>query len=79
MIIKKPWISEKATDLAALGKYVFLVEQTAARKQLKQTLEKMYGVHIEKVNTINSRQSAKRYKKIVITLKEGEKIDIVPH
>lgn len=78
-IIKQPWISEKATDLATGGKYVFLVEDTARRRQIKEAIEKMYMVHVTKMNTIRVLYGDTRYKKAVVTLKEGEKIDIIPH
>lgn len=78
-VIKQPWISEKATDLAARGKYVFLVEESAHRRQIMEAVEKMYKVHVTKMNTIRVSYKDKRYKKAVVTLKEGEKIDILPH
>ncbi|MFH1188539.1 MAG: 50S ribosomal protein L23 [bacterium] len=78
-IIKQPWISEKATDLTTIGKYVFLVEDAAHRRQIKEIIEKMYAVHITKMNTVRVVYGNTRYKKAVVTLKEGEKIDIIPH
>jgi ribosomal protein L23 len=36
-------------------------------------------VHIEKINTVRVVYGGKRYKKAVVTVKEGEKIDILPH
>jgi large subunit ribosomal protein L23 len=77
--IKQPWISEKSTDLAAMGKYVFLVDMNAHRRQIREAIEKFYKVHIEKINTVRVVYGGKRYKKAVVTVKEGEKIDILPH
>jgi len=78
-LIKKPWISEKSTDLSVLGKYVFLVLPEANSREIKQIVEKMYGVHVVKTNVINIKKDGKDFKKVIVTLKKGEVIDIVPH
>lgn len=81
--IKKPWISEKSTGLAELGKYVFLVPPTAQAKQIKDAIEKIYKVHVVKMNIVRVDHSNKRthksMKKAIATLKKGETIDIIPH
>lgn len=79
LLIKKPWISEKATDLAGLGKYVFIVEHNATSCEIKKAIESIYKVHVVKVNILNKVLNGKSIKKAVVTLREGEKIDIVPH
>ena len=87
-IIKRLWITEKATRLAKAGKYIFVVEKSAKAKQIKEALERTYGVHIIKTNIVNVPARRKRgpqgaarggaYKKAIVTLKSGEKIDILP-
>ncbi len=77
-IIKKPWITEKSTRLAQEGKYVFLVPREAQSKQIGESLERIYGIHVVKVNVMNIPGRGGEYKKAIVTLKEGEKIDIVP-
>lgn len=78
-LIKKPWISEKSTDLSVLGKYVFLALPEANSREIKQIVEKMYGVHVVKTNIVNIKKDGKGFKKVIVTLKKGEAIDIVPH
>ncbi|MDP3991802.1 MAG: 50S ribosomal protein L23 [Candidatus Colwellbacteria bacterium] len=78
LLIKKPIISEKATDISAAGKYVFLVHPKVNKKQVKELIEKIYKVHAIKVNIIRIQSKTQSYKKAIITLKEGETIDIIP-
>ena len=88
-IVKYPLITEKAHDLSALGKYVFLVDNKANATEVKKVLKNIYKVDIVKVNVINAKPKPRRlgrsigvkagYKKVIITLKEGQKLDILPH
>jgi len=79
LLIKKPIISEKATDLSAAGKYVFLIHPKTNKKQVKELIEKIYTVHVTAVNIIRIHSRSQSYKKAIVTLKEGEKIsDITP-
>lgn len=86
-VIKAPIITEKSASISADGKKVVLKVATDANKvQIKQAVEKVFGVKVEKVNTINVRPKKKRvgryvgttkaYKKAVITLAEGSKLDL---
>lgn len=79
LLIKKPLISEKATVLAALNKYVFLVLPHTAKPEIKKAVESIYKVHVLKMNVLNNTNKDKKIRKIIITLKKGDKIDIVPH
>ena len=78
-IIKKPWISEKATSLSENGKYVFLVDDAAKSHQIKQEVEKIYKVHVTDVNIVRVGHNDKTMKKAIVTLKKGETIDVIPH
>ena len=78
LLIKQPIISEKATDVSALGKYVFLVHPKTAKKQVKELVAKIYKVHPVKVNVIKVASKGHDYKKAIVTLKEGESLDIIP-
>jgi len=81
-----PHISEKAGMLQAQNKYVFKVIPGATKYGVRDSIEEQYGVLVEKVAMI--RVSAKSirvgkrmgekqgYKKAVVTLKEGHKIEI---
>lgn len=89
-ILIKPIVTEKMTNLGTdLNRYGFVVHKNANKIQIKQAVEKMYGVSVESVNTIlyggkaKSRFTksgvvtgkTKSYKKAIVTLAEGEMID----
>jgi large subunit ribosomal protein L23 len=88
LLIKHAWITEKSTDLSGLRKYVFIVDRKANKSEIKKAIESIYKVKVSGVNIINTKGKQKRlgrslgktsaFKKAVVTLKEGEKIDIVP-
>lgn len=88
-LIQRPIITEKAHDMSALGKYVFLVASDANRPEVKKVIEREYKVHVVKLNVINTSSKPRRvgrnigvkpgYKKIIVTLREGEKLDVLPH
>ncbi|MBK0383248.1 50S ribosomal protein L23 [Pedobacter sp. SD-b] len=89
-ILRKPVLTEKATMLTEkLNRYTFQCDQRANKLQIKSAIEAMYGVNIDSVNTmvvvgkLKTRSTkagmvsgrAAKYKKAVVTLKEGEVID----
>ena len=88
-VLKSPLVTEKVSALNEKGKYGFIVEQTANKIDIKNAVEKMYGVNVESVNTINVLGKKKTrftkagtlsgrkpdYKKAIITLAAGEVID----
>ena len=86
-IIKKPWVTEKATSLGVLRQYVFLVEKTATKPNIKRAIEELYKVNVTAVNVVNRAAKQKRFRgvmrsaggtqrKAIVTLKEGQKIDM---
>jgi len=89
-VIVKPIITEKMSNLEEkLGRYGFIVENSANKVQIKKDVESAYGVTVESVNTMRYAGKAKRnrktwamdgrtrsFKKAIVTLKEGEVIDI---
>jgi large subunit ribosomal protein L23 len=85
-LVQHPHITEKATDLNAAGKYVFVVERSASKNEVKKAVKEMYKVDAVSVNMIVHRGKPKRYrnirrmtagmKKAVVTLKKGQTIDI---
>ena len=85
-MIFAPVITEKSASMEAEGKYVFKVDVRANKTQIKQAVEKIYNVKVTKVNTLNVRPKKKRvgryvgatsaYKKAIITLAEGSKIEL---
>lgn len=84
--IKRPHITEKGTDLNAIGKYIFMVEPSATKNEIKKALKKIYSVDVVKIQTITRQTREKKfrrragtkegYKKAIVTLKEGQKIEI---
>ena len=86
-LIKKPWVTERATDLSALGKYVFIVKPHATKPEIKKAIHEIYKVEVASVNVVNRASKRKRfggimkgkkegYRKAIVTLKEGQKIEI---
>jgi large subunit ribosomal protein L23 len=51
-VLKKPLVTEKISDLNEKGKYGFVVDNGANKIQIKNAVEKMYGVTVEKVATM---------------------------
>lgn len=85
-ILVAPHITEKSTELTEKNKYVFKVHPQANKIDIKKAVEKFYNVGVTKVNTtkippkIKMRQGkpGKKpgYKKAIVTLQEGDKIDL---
>jgi large subunit ribosomal protein L23 len=89
-VLKRPIITEKVTAQGGLGKYAFEVELNANKIQIKEAIEKLYGVNVKSVDTMRSigkkksRTSGGKFvtgktstiKKAIVTVAEGEIIDI---
>ncbi len=86
-VILEPLITEKITrETEKLFKYAFRVHPKANKIQIKSAVEKIFNVHVTRVNTINQGGKWRRvrfqpgktaaWKKAIVTLKQGEKIDI---
>lgn len=59
-IIIKPIITEKSMEDMALGKYTFEVDKRATKSEVKRAIESIFGVTVEKVNTMNVLGKVKR-------------------
>jgi large subunit ribosomal protein L23 len=59
-IIRKPFITEKSNMEAANGKYTFIVDVNSTKTEIKQAVEKLFQVKVQKVNTANFRGKIKR-------------------
>lgn len=59
-IIKRPVLSEKSYSGIANKRYVFEVAVDANKIEIKEAIEKIFGVKVEKVNTVNVRGKLKR-------------------
>lgn len=86
LVLKSPHITEKSVLMNEKGAYVFKVEERSNKIIIKKAIEKLYSVHVEKVNITKS--PAKKifvkgkwgmrsgFKKAAVYLKKGEKIEI---
>ena len=82
-IIIKPVLTEKGYDGIADKKYTFYVKKDANKTQIKLAVEKVFGVKVDKVNTVNCKGKLKRMgrnegytpdrKKAIVTLKADSK------
>jgi large subunit ribosomal protein L23 len=89
-VLRRPLVTEKSSyQSGKLNQYSFVVADSATRKQVKDAIETLYDVTVEKVNIINT--TAKRgrrlrsrrllirkpsYKKAIVTLAEGQTLEI---
>jgi large subunit ribosomal protein L23 len=85
-ILLKPVISEKSYALLDENKYTFIVAPHANKTQIRQAVEAVFSVKVLGVNTINRQGKRKRTRtgfgkrkdtrRAIVTLAEGERIDI---
>ena len=59
-IIIRPLLTEKGYDGIADKKYTFVVAKSADKRQIKAAVEKLFGVSVESVNTVNCKGKLKR-------------------
>lgn len=84
-ILVEPWITEEATRIAEMNKYIFKVAKNANKDEIKKAVEDVYGVKVEEVNTINIHRKKRTrgrttgwkpgYKKAIVSVKVGDKIE----
>jgi large subunit ribosomal protein L23 len=85
-IIRRPIITEKSSVMdEALNKVVFEVDRRATKHQVREAVEKLFKVKVIKVNTMRVRGKPVRrgwsftnksnWKKVIVTLREGDRID----
>jgi large subunit ribosomal protein L23 len=87
-VLKAPQITEKATDLAEKNQYVFKVFSRANKTEVKRAVEGLYGVDVLSVNMVKVQPKKRRmgrisgwrpgYKKAIVRVKEGQKIEVLP-
>lgn len=83
-ILIKPVVTEKANTLREQNKYVFIVQPSATKTQIKEAVSKLFNVKVEKCTTLNVMGKMKRlrgkpgrtssYKKAIVRLAEGQTI-----
>ncbi len=84
-ILLAPVVSEKSYGLLDEGKYTFIVDPRANKTEIKIAVERVFGVKVDSVNTLNRKGKTRRTKfglgkrkntkRAIVTLKEGS-IDI---
>jgi len=89
-ILRRPLVTEKTSyQSGKMNQYVFVVDESATRTQIKDAIETLYDVSVVQINTINvpakrgrrlrSRRIAVRkpaFKKAIVTLAEGQTLPI---
>jgi len=78
--------TEKGTGMMADNKYLFRVADSANKIEIRQAVEEIYNVKVTSVNTLRMHGKWRRlryksgmtsdWKKAIVTLKEGDKIDV---
>jgi len=87
-ILKSVHISEKATDLIKSNQYVFKIFPQSNKTEIKKAIENVYRVNVLSVKIIKVPRRKRRlgrisgwrkgYKKAIVKIKEGQKIEILP-
>jgi large subunit ribosomal protein L23 len=85
-ILLRPVITEKSTDMHENGRYTFEVARDATKLEIRGAVETAFDVDVVKVTTLNVRGKTKRlgprqvslrsWKKAVVTLAQGDRIEI---
>ena len=85
-IIKAPVVTEKSENEKANGKYTFKVDPKANKLETKEAIEKIFKVMVTSIRTLNVKPKKRRVgrytgltnrtKKAIVTLEEGQTIDL---
>ena len=85
-VVLAPVVSEKSYEGIAEGRYAFRVHPDAHKTQVRQAVEELFDVHVERVNIVKVPSKPKRrglfkgtrqgWKKAIVTVREGETIEI---
>ena len=86
--LKSPHVTEKAGDLSQKNQYVFKIWPRANKIEIKKAIQDIYGVDVLAVRIIKIPKKARRlgkqkgwregYKKAIVKIKEGQKIEVLP-
>lgn len=87
-VLESPHVTEKASLLAESNKYTFKVAFRSNKIEIKKGVEELYGVDVVGVNIINIHRKKRRvgrkfgfktgYKKAIVEIKKGQKIEVMP-
>jgi large subunit ribosomal protein L23 len=88
-VLGSPHVTEKATGLSESDQYIFKVLPRSNKIEIKKAIESLYEVKVEKIRIINIHRKKRRvgrtregwkkgYKKAIVRIKKGQKIEIMP-
>ena len=87
-VLIRPVVSEKSYSLMDENVYVFVVDPSATKVDVRHAVEQAFGVKVDKVNTLTRKGKVKRNrrtntvghradtKRAIVTLREGDSIDL---
>ena len=85
-VLLRPVISEKSYEQITQNRYTFKVHPDAHKTQIRQAVEELFGVHVQRVNILKVQPKPKRrglirgtrpgWKKAIVQVREGESIEI---
>lgn len=85
-IILRPVVSEKSYGLIDHDTYTFIIPRSATKTDVRQAVEKIWGVKVVAVNTVNRKGKTKRTrnvagqrassKRAIVKLADGDKIEL---
>ena len=88
LVIKHPIITEKAVQGSAIGTYVFKVTLQATKPEIRKAMKEAYNTDVIDIRIIRTKPKARRlgrslgikpgYKKAMVRLPAGKKLDILP-
>jgi large subunit ribosomal protein L23 len=88
-VLKSPQITEKATILTEKNQYIFKIADDANKTEVRKAVEEIYKVDVLDVKIIRIPSKKRRrgkvsgwkkgYKKAVVKIKAGQKIELLPH
>lgn len=82
----RPVLTEKSTSLSSRGQYAFYVTSGATKQDVRRAVERQFGIHVTRVNTLRGIGKTRRRgaivgrvpgrRKAIVTLRAGESIDM---
>lgn len=86
-ILRYPIVTEKSTQAAEMGQYFFVVRNDATKQEIKQAVERVYGVKVKSVNTCIRKGKLKTFrgrrallsdkKRAMVRLEAGESLNFM--
>lgn len=87
-ILEAPQVTEKATHLTKKNQYIFKIFPRANKSEVKKAVSELYGVNVLDVKIVKVPAKKRRlgkisgwrkgYKKAIVKIKDGQKIEVLP-